>query len=212
MAKNVALAGLLLGCALAPSANFAQEVELPFSMPIPTGWRTETLPFPLEFAPDLPYSGLEELRFAPGMFEETSEELWSYAFVWWIGEAEPVDAASLTLHLEAYFRGLAHAVGESRGFEVGNATFGAEIEDHGDGRFAGHAETFDAFVTRGQMNLKLRGRVLECPSQASRAVLFSLSPQPFEHPIWRTLDSITDGFRCVAPLARPQRSELHDRS
>ena len=53
-----------------PATSCGQELaEIPFSMPTPEGWRTETIPFPLEFAPELEYEGLEELRFAPGMFD-----------------------------------------------------------------------------------------------------------------------------------------------
>jgi hypothetical protein len=73
---------LLLLCAVAAVPGTAQEsVEVPFYLPTPEGWRTETIPFPLEFAPELDYEGLEELRFAPGMFKEGSADFWSYAFV-----------------------------------------------------------------------------------------------------------------------------------
>jgi hypothetical protein len=191
------LSGLLLA-GLAPGSLLAQETPLPFAMPVPEGWRTETIPFPLEFAPDLPYTGLEELRFAPGMFDETSEELWSYAFVWWVGPTEPADAASLSKHLEEYFRGLAHAVGEARDVEVGDASFEAALADNGQGGFRGRAETFDAFVTKGQMRLNVDGRVVDCTAQDQRAVLFALSPQPADHPIWHALHSILEGFRCFA--------------
>jgi len=188
----------LLAAYLASGGLPAQEAPLPFDMPVPEGWRTETIPFPLEFAPDLPYTGLEELRFAPGMFNADSEELWSYAFVWWIGEAEPVDTDSLSRHLEEYFRGLAHAVGESRGVEIGDATFEAALSENGLIGFRGRAETFDAFVTREQISLNVGGGLVECATQGHRAVLFALSPQPFDHPVWKTLASIVEGFRCAA--------------
>ena len=54
-------------------AIHAQETPAPpFTMPTPEGWRNETIPFPLEFAPNLGYEGIEEIRFSPGMME--SEE------------------------------------------------------------------------------------------------------------------------------------------
>src|SRR5262245_33462421 len=46
---------------LAAALLFA--VSASFQWPIPEGWQHETIPFPLEFAPDLPYQGVEELRF-----------------------------------------------------------------------------------------------------------------------------------------------------
>ena len=36
------------------------------SMPAPEGWRSETIPFPLEFAPDLVYEGIEEIQIRSG--------------------------------------------------------------------------------------------------------------------------------------------------
>src|SRR6187402_1986296 len=59
-----------------------------FAWPTPAGWRSETIPFPLDFAPSLPYRGTEELRFAPGFFEPTSETYFTYSFVWLV-EGEP---------------------------------------------------------------------------------------------------------------------------
>jgi hypothetical protein len=190
------LACLVLTLTLAATPSLAQEsAPLPFSMPVPEGWRTETIPFPLEFAPDLPYTGLEELRFAPGMFDAESAELWSYAFVWWIGWDEPVDLGSLERHLVDYFRGLAKAVGEAREVEVpAEAGFEASVGDDGEGGFRGHAETFDAFVTRHQIRLNLSGRVVDCQEQERRAVLFALSPQAPGHEIWKQLDTITRNF------------------
>src|SRR5262245_24178101 len=40
-----------------------------FDWPVPAGWKHETIPFPLGFAPGLPFHGVEELRFAPGFFD-----------------------------------------------------------------------------------------------------------------------------------------------
>jgi len=83
---------------LIPAAIGAQEensIPLPFYMPVPDGWRAETIPFPLDFAPELNYEGLEELRFAPGMFDADSEDFWTYAFIWWIPEETSIDPDSL---------------------------------------------------------------------------------------------------------------------
>ena len=37
-----------------------------FVLPAPDGWGKETISFPIDFAPDIPYVGTEELRFTPG--------------------------------------------------------------------------------------------------------------------------------------------------
>ena len=74
----------LLVALLLPIGALTEAAEVPFHLPTPEGWRTETIPFPLEFAPELDYEGVEELRFAPGMFTEGAEDYWTYAFVWWL--------------------------------------------------------------------------------------------------------------------------------
>src|SRR3954468_9210935 len=49
-----------------------------FEWPKPEGgWKTETIPFPLDFAPTIPLQGVEELRFAPGMFKPEAPGYWS---------------------------------------------------------------------------------------------------------------------------------------
>ncbi len=191
-----ALASVALLLALASPAARAQEESPPFVMPTPEGWRTETIPFPLEFAPELPYTGLEELRFAPGMFEEGSEDFWSYAFVWWVGADEPNDLETMARFLEDYFRGLAHAVAESRGFEVGEASFEAALQA-GEGRaFSGSAEAFDSFVTRSSLRLLISGEVLRCASESHQAIFFALSPQAGDHAVWTELAAVRAGFSC----------------
>lgn len=191
--RTIAVIFLLV---LSPCGATADEPSgVPFDLPVPEGWRTETIPFPLEFAPELDYEGLEELRFAPGMFEAGSEDFWSYAFVWWLALGTELDAETLASDLEAYFRGLARAVAESNGFDLGDATFAARLQ--GDGRtFHGEAETLDAFVTRKPVLLNVHVEIRRCEDEKRLAVFFELSPQPDSHAIWETLAQIRQGFRC----------------
>ena len=186
----------LVGFAVAACGASWQVEELPFTLPVPDGWRTETIPFPLEFAPELPYVGLEELRFAPGMFEEESEEFWTYVFVWWVQADAPTELDVLARHLEDYYRGLAVAVAESRDSEVGDSAFSVSLLAGNGNGFTGTAETLDAFVTQEQVHLNLRGDTLDCLAQDRRMFFFALSPQPEEHPVWEQLAAIRDGFRC----------------
>jgi len=48
-------------------------------MAVPAGWRSEVIPFPLDFAPAIHHGGLEDLRFPPGMFDPRSPDYWSYS-------------------------------------------------------------------------------------------------------------------------------------
>ncbi len=76
---------LLVGCAAATPT---------FAWPTPEGWRQETIPFPLDFAPTLPYRGTEEIRFAPRFFDPASPTYFTYSFVWLVDGAPAVAARS----------------------------------------------------------------------------------------------------------------------
>lgn len=86
----------------------------PEMWPIPAGWKHETIPFPLGFAPGIGHRGVEELRFAPGMFDPKSGGYWSYAFVWRTEDPATLAAPILQAELTVYFRGLLAAVDETK--------------------------------------------------------------------------------------------------
>jgi len=191
----------LLTFLLLVTAAAAQEAPppVPFHMPTPEGWRTETIPFPLGFAPELAFEGLEELRFAPGMFTANSEDFWTYAFVWWIAEPDPLAPADLAADLETYFAGLIQAVGESRELKVDDVLHEVTLTSAPDGDLdmVGTAHTFDPFVTAAPVRLNVRVKQFACPDAERRVVWFELSPQPFDHAVWGVLGDMRQAFRCA---------------
>jgi len=192
---------LMLGVTLAVPVAAQEQIEVPFHLPTPEGWRTETIPFPLDFAPELEYEGLEELRFSPGMFTEIEADFWSYAFVWWVPEETHFDAERLQTDLEHYFRGLTLAVAVAREFDPGEPDHDVllqvvESSSSDQAQWRGTVRTFDVFTTRKPLQLLVRIDVVPCPSQGHSAAFFQLSPQPPHHGIWRVLDDIREGFRC----------------
>lgn len=201
---------------LARSVAGEEGPEVPFSLPTPEGWRSETLPFPLSFAPELEYQGLEELRFAPGMFEPDSEGFWTYAFLWWLPLETRLDADGLAADLEVYFRGLTRSVAEERGFDPGEPEVSAELRETPDAGkrdrwLIGKVKTLDAFATREPIELSVSIRIWRCAAEERLVAFFELSPQPAYHQLWRTLRQIRKGFRCQAEAesdAKPEsRSE-----
>jgi hypothetical protein len=173
-----------------------------FFLPTPDGWRTETIPFPLGFAPELEYEGVEELRFAPGMFKAGSEDFWTYAFVWWISDGSSLDPVGLAKDLEFYFAGLTRAVAPERGFDASGATHEVQLATSDDGGhdseidLIGGATIFDPFATGETISLNIRVQQILCPGEGGLAVVFELSPQPYDHTVWSTLIGIRAGFRC----------------
>jgi len=132
----------------APSATPSQP------WPTPAGFRSETIPFPLDFAPQLAHRGVEELRFAPGFFDPAAPGYWSYAFVWRTEDPAALDAAAVGAELTAYFRGLIAAVDEAG--QITNKDSIVAIVARGTAagaRVTVTAHVFDAFKTKLPLDL-----------------------------------------------------------
>jgi len=178
-----------------------------FSWPIPEGWQHETIPFPLEFAPDLPYRGVEELRFAPGIFKPDQAGYWSYAFVWWLDGKPALGAAELNASLERYFAGLCVSVAKDKGQTIDPAKFSASMRlvnssprklGHAVTSFTGIVESYDPFATGKTIVLNLEAWVWDCDKSGKRAVLVLASPSPQNAAIWTSLRKRRDEFACHA--------------
>lgn len=115
---------LLAGACGSTAATPASESVAPTAASIPSpaeptwpaldGWQTETIAFPLGFAPDIALRGEELLRFAPNFYDTTQGSYFTYALVWVVeAPAETIDAPWLSLQFERYFDGLCRAVSES---------------------------------------------------------------------------------------------------
>ena len=80
--------------------------EAPYHLPTPTGWNTERFLIPINFAPQIPYQGVEDIRFSPGWAKRTSDEYWTYAFLWYLDKLPETNAGIIAGNLKAYYAGL----------------------------------------------------------------------------------------------------------
>ncbi len=180
-----------------------KQAKTGFTWPVPAGWKSETIPFPLEFAPELKHKGVEELRFMPGFLQPDGPNFWSYAFVWWLEDKPTFDGASLGAELENYFHGLCVAVGTEKKYPCTRSLFKAQLElepvlSHPGHplRLLGKTTTFDAFKTGKPITLILQIRPLDCPAQKRHAILLGASPKPAGDAVWKELNDVMDGFHC----------------
>ena len=165
----------------------------------PADWRPEVIPFPLGFAPDIDYKGVEEIRFAPGMFKPETDTYFTYAFVWWLEGQPTIDQARLQDDLLKYFRGLYQAVSKKETKQVDS--FSVKIEPDGsldeDGlkkiRYRGEVRWVDPFVTEQGLTLNLRISHWDCPAKDRTAVLFLATPRKDGDAVWDTLAGIKAG-------------------
>src|SRR5829696_1417230 len=69
--------------------------EAPYYLSIPKDWTIERFLIPIAFAPQIPYKGVEDIRFTPGWAKAKSEDYWSYAFLWYLDGEVKTDAKTL---------------------------------------------------------------------------------------------------------------------
>lgn len=196
---SVLLMSILAGPWNAARAEETSEPAASLFQQSPADWKPEVIPFPLGFAPDIDYKGVEELRFSPGMFKPETDMYFTYAFVWWLEGQPPIDEARLQDALLKYYRGLYQAVSKKEPKQV--SSFAVKVEPDGsldeDGvrkaRYRGEARWVDPFVTERDVSLNLRIFHWVCAAQDRTAVLFLATSQKDGHAVWDSLSSIKAG-------------------
>lgn len=163
----------------------------------PEGWQTERLPFPLDFAPELAYRGVEDLAFAPGMFTKGAEGYFSYALALELEGDLVIDARFLEEFFATYYRGLCKAVGESRKLELDLDAITAKAEGGAD-YFTVAVQAFDPFTDGGALALTLDVRT---HARAGKTELAALaSPADKSAKIWKELRPILQGWQRARPM------------
>jgi hypothetical protein len=173
----------------------------PYKLLLPEGWNAELLPFPIEFAQQIPYKGVEELRFAPGWADPKNEEHWSYAYLWWIEDNIVPTAGVLQKHLTDYFSGL---VGRNivRKNIPQSKVVPVQVTLKNDRKYTGDRATYSGTITmldyhtQNPITLNCAIHVKDCGAGKYTSIFFELSPQNSSHPIWKKLDMINQSFEC----------------
>jgi len=80
--------------------------EAPYVLDTLKGWGIERFLIPIGFAPSIPYKGVEDIRFTPGWAKKTTNEYWSYAFLWYLDGNVTFDAKTIENNLKTYYTGL----------------------------------------------------------------------------------------------------------
>jgi len=184
------------------------EKEPPYQVPAPKGWAKETIALPPAFAPDMKWKGVEELRFAPGMFKADSDTFFSYALLFWLPDDQKIDPKTIEQELLAYYRGLAKAVLMSKKQEVDVSTFTLSIKDAPEkpgkrpggesvAAFVGELKWTEPFATGKPQTLRLEIHTWPSEKHKHHCVFICASPQPATAEVWKTLHDIRAG--CTTP-------------
>jgi hypothetical protein len=212
-ATNVAFA--LVGCtAVAPTSAAPSEVapaaasairQLP-ALPsaqnpirLDPQWRSETIAFPLAFAPDLTFKGDLHIRFSPDWRNFDSPGGFSYVFVWNVSPAT-LDEASLAGHMQVYFGGLMKRVGEGRKLPNASATQAVfKPAPHGarwSQAWAGTVDTWNAFGKGEPLRLSVEASSRVCAS-GKQQVFFAVAKFAADTPAWRPLADLRESTLCA---------------
>lgn len=201
--SKILLTILTLFCATA----YAQETNVefdghtwqaPYTLPTPIDWGVERFLVPPSFAPSILYKGVEDIRFAPGWAKSSSEEYWSYAFLWYLEGKPVITEATLEKDLKAYYTGLIEA--NTNGARAAGQSISVTTQFKSDpsgtqSAFTGTITMLD-YMTCKPIILQGRVRVRSSNEPDKSFVFFELSPQPFTHSIWKSLDQLWQDFAC----------------
>jgi hypothetical protein len=186
-------------------AAVATEPQKPvYQVPEPKGWGKETIDLPPKFAPDMAWKGVEDLRFAPGMFKADSPDFFSYALLFWLPDDQKIDPKTMEKELLAYYRGLAKAVLEGKKQKVDASEFTLSIKDaKGKAGKRASGETYTAYVaelkwvepfaTGKAQTLRFEIHTWHSEKHKRNCVFICASPQPETAEVWKKLREIRDG-------------------
>ncbi|MBY5993004.1 hypothetical protein [Ferrimonas balearica] len=152
-------------------------------LPGPANWRGERIALPPEFAPELPFTGVEELRFSPGMYDPQASDFFSYLFAFALEQDRVLDKASIERLLLHYYRGLCQTVAEGNEFdcpaEAVTLTLTPVV-----GGYLGELQWIEPFVTGQSQTLYLE----LLPGHGEQAYLYgAASPKDLQDDQWQNL-------------------------
>lgn len=173
--------------------------QAPYFLDTLKGGAIERFLIPIEFAPSIPYKGIEDIRFTAGWSKKESSEYWSYAFLWYLDGLQPLDAKTIEKNLAAYYTGLARTNIDKNKADSGKAKAKASIQQipykgFDSQTFEGTVDLLD-FLSLQPIRLHFMIHVKYSDSLNKTFVFYEASPQAYTHDVWRTLDSLWFRFK-----------------
>lgn len=177
--------------------------QAPYHLAIPANWTIERFLIPISFAPKIPYTGVEDIRFAPGWGNVESEEYWSYAFLWYLDDTPKISSAIIANNLKAYYTGLIHINTDTAKLKAISETlrqvktsFREIVADKEDLKtFSGTVEMLD-YMQLKPITLNCIVHMRTCTQENKTVLFYQLSPQPYSSKIWSSFNQLWLDFTC----------------
>lgn len=190
---------------LSATITVGAEPAVNFRFETPDGWRMERIVLPPPFAPDMKLKGLEDLRFAPGMFQPQSDSFFSYVFVFQLEIKPDLTPEVIDRELLAYYRGLATAVLKSRNISADTNAFTLKLAEtkaideapkppSTPKQYTGDLSWVEPFVSGQPQTLHLEVETWKSGDSQHNCMFVCASPKPKDAAIWQQMREIRASF------------------
>jgi hypothetical protein len=174
----------------------------PYNLPMPQGWEIERFLIPISFAPSISYKGVEDVRFTPGWGIASSEEYWSYCFLWYLEGNHTIDVSIIEANLKAYYTGLIGSNIERLKIPadklIPTVINIKKIEtEKGDlESYSGTINMLD-YMEQKPITLNCMIQLKSCSEKNKTFIFHEISPKPFTHKVWQSLNELKINFDCT---------------
>jgi len=184
------------------SVNFLSADKIDFKWNSPNNWSGGEFPVPTWFAKDMKVSGYEILHFHDGYYDSSSVGHWTYVFSLVVNELEEPNEAFLIDETNHYFLGLGRVLGDKKNPNLSPENITTKVSSPPyKSSYTGKVQNFDLLAYdswESAKPIKLNTRIYTwlCQGSKHRAIVYAISPQPREHPIWDELTAEVHAFEC----------------
>lgn len=180
-------------------SSFAQNT-VSYTLPIPEGWHAERSTFPIDFAPQIRYNGIQDARYAPGCEDTASQDYWTYAFLWCLNGKVKVNVGTIEKNLSAYYTSLVASNIKKRNIPASqqsptSTSFKKVKTVPGDLKtFTGTVEMLD-YISQIPIELYCLVHVKTSADHKHTYIFHEFSLKPYSDKSWQKLDEIWAGFK-----------------
>ena len=173
--------------------------KAPYKLSTPTGWDIERFLIPIEFAPQIPYIGVEDIRFTPGWGNAKSNEYWTYAFLWYLDGAPVINKNIIENNLRTYYTGLVGRNIERRKIPAGKVipvkTFVRQVNacERDIKTFNGTIDMLD-YMKQKQIALNCIIHIRPYKEKGKTIIFYEISPKSFSDSVWLPLNQLWKDF------------------
>jgi hypothetical protein len=210
----------LFVCVCVFGIDSAVRAEDTVKLPTPKGWRNERLKLPPDFAPKMKLKGVEDLRFAPGMFDPKSESFFSYLFLLQVEGKSKLTDELLQSELLKYYQGLAKSVLAGRNIKVSESKFKLSLkpikakqvnQPKSLVEYSGDLKWIEPFATAKPQTLLFEIQTWHNNDSKQNLIFVCVSPKGKKAEIWKQLHSIRASFFKASgielPKGQPKKSK-----